>query len=353
MSTQDFGNRITDNAFGADNGKKLIEAALTDIERDLGWKREGDKPLFSGVYYDSQKVGSFIVKVSNQEGKTAVLKLQLKPLPYDEGFIIRHVEAHYQGTRIRPPKLYADQPWEAVRGYGYLVFEDLSDLPNLWTYDVTDEEDRKRHKDFLKTFFSTVLPVEPWIPNPNADLKAKSKELFQHFHEIALKSSHHHVEESEVMRMAERYFVCVDQAEPETFHFTHGHLSGKDVKYDQAHDSYVVLANLYWSWRPEYYELVFPMWVDLMHIRDENLTFQSFLERMESWCAVWREGLVDHDPTNRKAFWLRLLERAMMTFMLDLGASEWKEEEKAQKQALLECWKEFFYWIVEEKLSPG
>jgi hypothetical protein len=37
--------------------------------------------------------------------------------------------------------------------------------------------------------------------------------------------------------------------------------------------------------------------------------------------------------------------------MLDMGASEWKDEEKEQKRALLNCWKEFFCWIMEEKLT--
>lgn len=351
MEDKTFGNRITDNAFNADNGEELIEAALKNIEKELGWYREDQAPLFSGVYYDSQKVGSYIVRVLNKEGKTAVLKLQLKPLPYDEGFIIRHVAGRCNSKHIRTPVIYADQPWEPVKGYGYLVFEDLSSLPDLWTHDVTDEQDRKRHKDFLRPFFSDVLPMEAWLPKPFADLKTKAKEAFHHFQEISLKSSHHHVEEDEVEQMAERYFLCIDQGESEDLHFTHGHLSGKDVKYNEKDASFTLLANLYWSWRPEYYEIVFPIWVDLMHIRDKNLTFQAFLKRVEDWCAVWREGVFDHDPSARRAFWLRLLERAMLTVMLDLGASEWKEGEKEEKETLLRCWKELFSWIEKNKLQ--
>ncbi|MDO8583584.1 MAG: hypothetical protein Q7R83_00195 [bacterium] len=350
MKDEAFGNRITDNALGADNGQKLIQSALSDIEQELGWQRENQSPLFSGVYYDSQKVGSYIVRVGNQKGETAVLKLQLKPLPYDEGSIIRHVGALCGGPRIRLPVIYADKPWESARGYGYVLFEDLSVLPDLWMHDLSDRQDRERHKNFLCLFFAEVLPMEAWSPKPTIDLKEKAKETFEHFHEIALKSDHHHSEEEEIQRMVKRYFFHLDQADPEDLHFTHGHLSGKDVKVNQKDGSFTLLANLYWSWRPKYHEIVFPIWVDLMHIQDKNLSFSTFLERVDNWCDIWREDIFDHDPTRRKSFWLRLLERSMLTVMLDLGASEWKEEERQEKQALLSCWQQFFYWIEENKL---
>lgn len=350
MQDRSFGNRITDNALDADNGEQVIGRALEEIERSLGWRREDQAPLFSGVYYDSQKVGSLIVKVRNDQGQTAVLKLQLKPLPHDEGSIIRQIAAQCKDSSIHPLTIHADEPWESGRGYGYLVFEDLSTLPNLWTHDVTDASDRARHKEFLQAFFSKVLPIEPWMPRPSVELKQKAKEAFEHFYTIALKSNHHHVEEAEVQRFAERYFSQLDRTELGDVHFTHGHLSGKDVKFNQTERSFTFLANLYWSWRPEYYELVFPMWVDLMHLREKNLSFASFLKRVQDWCELWHEGIFEHDPTTEKRFWLLLLERSMLTIMLDLGASEWKEGEREEKQALLNCWKEFFDWIEEKKL---
>ncbi|MEK7589037.1 MAG: hypothetical protein AAB479_00195 [Patescibacteria group bacterium] len=88
-----YGNRTTDNAFTADSGKDLISKAISDIEQKTDW-RVTDREKFvgaSGVYYDSKKVGSFFVGVTNDKKEKGVLKLQLRPLSFDEGFIIRHM----------------------------------------------------------------------------------------------------------------------------------------------------------------------------------------------------------------------------------------------------------------------
>ena len=76
-----------------------------------------------------------------------------------------------------------------------------------------------------------------------------------------------------------------------------------------------------------------------------SLTFDRFFERILAWVDLWPK-----DVTNERIFWLMNLERSMLTIMLDLGASEWSPEETDQKQALLESWKRYFVWIVENKL---
>ncbi|MBU1034438.1 type IV toxin-antitoxin system AbiEi family antitoxin [Patescibacteria group bacterium] len=126
------GNRLTDNAFTADDGRKLIEQAILDIGTQFGWRPVDQSVLFYGVYYDSTKVGSFITRVTNERGEFAVLKIQLRPLPFDEGFIMRHVQSQIKTDRVRLPRIISDAPWNEKRGYGYLILEDLSQLPHLW-----------------------------------------------------------------------------------------------------------------------------------------------------------------------------------------------------------------------------
>ncbi len=60
-------------------------------------------------------------------------------------------------------------------------------------------------------------------------------------------------------------------------------MSGKDIKYNQEKNEFILMANLYWSYRPKYYELTFPMWVDIMHIRDKNLKLDGVLKRINFW----------------------------------------------------------------------
>ncbi len=179
-----------------------------------------------------------------------------------------------------------------------------------------------------------------------ASLQEKVLEAFGHFQRIAQQSAHHHITDDELMPFVDQYLSVVrsEKSWPELV-FTHGHLSGFDVKVDESVNHFILMANLYWSWRPRQYELVFPIWVDVMQIRDASLTFDVFLERIMAWHDLWAI-----DDANERAFWLMLFDRAHSTIMLDLGASEWKEGETAQKQALLECWEQLFHWILKEKL---
>lgn len=345
------GNRITDNALRADDGKTLIDRAIRDVETRHGWRRLDAKPIFSGIYYDSKKVGSFIARVANDRGERAALKLQLRPLPFDEGMIIRQVQMQIRTPRVRLPNIFFDLPWDETRGYGYLLLEDLSDLPHLWD---TRPDDRafERHENFLREFMHHVLPIEPFFPIPDVSPQDKYREAFGHFHEIAEASRHHHIDHDEIDRMKERYFDAIRRTTFSGFHFTHGHLSGHEILDDQQNDSFILFANLLWSYRPKYYELIFPLWVDLMAIHDASVTVQDLLERIGRWRRLWKniESTNSTDFDDDPAFWFGLLERSMMTVMLDLGASEWSEEEAREKQALLEAWRNLFFRILEQNV---
>jgi hypothetical protein len=128
-------------------------------------------------------------------------------------------------------------------------------------------------------------------------------------------------------------------------------MSGDDIKYDAANNQFIVMANLYWSFRVNYYELTFPIWVDIMHIRNRDLKLSDIIKRINSWGLQWRKELYDHDPTVQKQYWFNLLERAVTTVMLDLGSSEWPENEIKEKRRLLKIWQELFDWIIEKKFS--
>jgi len=346
-----YGNRTTDNAFSADSGENLITKAISDIETKTEWHvtdRDKFKNL-AGVYYDSKKVGSFFVEVTNSQGVRGVLKLQLRPLDFDEGSIIREVGPQIRTTKIRLPQLFGDNRWNKGDGYGYLIFEDLSHLPKIWSSIPPTEEDYQRHKKFLKEFFNGVLPLRSSIPKPKGNQLELARESFEHYRKVAQHSSHHHITPDEIQDFKLKYFGVLEKTAFEDLHFTHGHLSGLDILFNKKEEQYVLLGNLYWKWRPMYWELTFPTWNSIMHVRDKNFTFNDFLAIVNRWSALGSTELYDHDPTTNQQYWINLLAFAMNTIMLDLGASEWEEEEKPAKQNLLERWKEFFEWIIENK----
>lgn len=354
MARMKYGNRTTDNALIADEGGDIISRAFSFIESETDWQIT-DRNKFknaTGIYYDSKKVGSVFVEVTSKENIKGVLKIQLRTLTFDEGSIIRHVSPQIRSKRIRLPKIFLDNPWNEKDGYGFIIFEDLSYLPKIWSALPPEaEQDYIQHKDFLKEFIHNVLPIESFVAKPTESQFELAKESFKHYWNIAQKSSHKHFVTEEIEEFKKRYFEILSKFEFEEMHFTHGHLSGLDIVYDDQKDEYGILGNLYWKWRPKYWELTFPTWNSLMHVRDKNLTLKSFLTRVDQWVKLGATELYEHDPSDTKQYWFNLLAFAMNTIMLDLGASEWKENEIEEKQILLNCWKEFFSWIITNKLK--
>ena len=349
-----FGNDITDNAINADSGEALITKGILDIERNTEW-RVVDRERFindKGVYYDSAKVGSFFVGVANDAGTRAVLKLQLRPLPFDEGLIIRHVSDRNKSKSVRTPIVFLDKAWNKIDGYGFIILEDVSSFPRLWP-DVPPHRDENflNHKKFLIEFLHNVLPIEPMLPKPLIDVVADGRAQFDQYYSIASASKHHHIENDAVLRYKDMYFARLENMLVVDVHFSHAHLTGIDVRVDVKKEEFILLANLYWRWVPTYQELVFPTWNALMHIHNDNLTFKDFLNTVERWNLLWSSGLYDHDPTAQSFYWDGLLKFAMNTIMLDLGASEWKKGDEKSKQALLNCWQEFFLWILKNKFK--
>ncbi len=301
-----IGNRITDNAFGADDGRALIARALSDIHAQFGWTPLDEQALFSGVYYDSAKVGSYIIRITNERNECAVLKIQLKPLPFDEGFIIRHIEKENRSTRITLPRIHTDVAWDESRGYGYLIFEDLSHIPDIWTERAPNAHDLRLHQDFLHEYINNVLPIASWLATPNIEPKEKYREAFEHFYQISMASRYRHIGIEEIDRLREIYFACLNRVTLEAFHFTHGHLSGKEIKYDADHDRFIVFANLYWSFRPQFYEITFPMWVELMHIQDPGVTVRDMQRVVDRWSEIGT-AVYGFDPRSRQQYWFNAL----------------------------------------------
>ncbi|MEK7125133.1 MAG: hypothetical protein AAB864_01940 [Patescibacteria group bacterium] len=349
-----YGNRTTDNAPTADSGRNLIAKAVSDIEKTTEW-RVTDRAKFAGsegIYYDSKKVGSYFIAVTNSAKAKGVLKLQLRPIAFGEGSIIRHIAPQLRTQKIRLPKIYLDTSWNEKDGYGFLIFEDLSHLPKIWSsLPPVAERDYRWHKEFIKEFLHNVLPVTPFVEKPTQTPLELARESFEHYWNIAKNSAHKHIDQSEIQSFKEQYFRVLEKVKFEDLHFTHGHLTGLDILWDQDKQQFVLLGNLYWKWRSRYWELTFSVWNSIMHVRDKSFSFNDFMGMVNRWNHLWSSELYDHDPTTNQQYWINLLGMAMNTIMLDLGSSEWKEGEQEERQALLETWKRFFNWLIENKFQ--
>ncbi len=115
-------------------------------------------------------------------------------MPFDEGFIIRHIDKYNKSKKIRTLNILNDSPWDKDLGFGYLMFEDVSNLQNLWKKHITTNKDRQLHKIFLKEFINNTLPIKSWLDKPTIELKQAYIKALEHFEKIANKSSYSHID---------------------------------------------------------------------------------------------------------------------------------------------------------------
>jgi 3'-phosphoadenosine 5'-phosphosulfate sulfotransferase (PAPS reductase)/FAD synthetase len=132
--------------------------------------------------------------------------------------------------------------------------------------------------------------------------------------------------------------------------FCHGHLTANDI-YRLSNGSFVVLSNLFWSHRPQWYDLAFNIWNCLMHIRDTNYTFEQMLEYIERWLATYRAiPVVQQDKDFERKIAVLLLERTMGAILVDLGANDFyeQEENKPHFQHLLNLHQRLFNYLAQK-----
>jgi len=337
-------NKITEKYFIQDDFSQREADVLARVIGETGFVVE--KEIFRGTIYDKNKVGSLIYK-GMLKGQRAVLKLQgLKP-EVDEGEIISHFTAQNESKIVRVPILYTHQPWTEERGYGYLITEYL-DFPKIFEMPFATKEQMRDFVLFYQEYRTSAI-TRSWVEPETKDSLAFTvlrADIWQKIseHKKRLVANDYASYLARYRSVMEKHMPTIPMV------FCHGHLTADDI-YRTPDNSFVVLSNLYWSYRPQWYDLAFNIWSCLLHIRDTNYTFEQFLRYVTEWCAIYRTiPVVQQDKDFDRKITALLLERTMGAILADLGANDiWSEKEnKRYFQHLLGLHQRFFNHLAEK-----
>lgn len=337
-------NKITEKYFIQDDFSQREADVLAQVTAETGFVVE--KEIFRGMIYDKNKVGSLIYKGTLKD-EPAVLKLQgLKP-EVDEGEIVKHFTAQSKSKLVRVPALYVHKPWTEKRGYGYLITEYL-DAPKIFEMPFASAEQMQDFARFYQEYRTSAL-TRSWIESETKDSLAFTVHRVDHWRKISEHKKRLPLEDYAPYLM--RYYpIAVKHLPSIPMVFCHGHLTANDI-YQLGDGSFVVLSNLFWSYRPQWYDLAFNVWNCLMHIRDTSYTFEQLLRYVEEWLAVYRIiPVVQQDKDFERKITALLLERTMGAILVDLGANDYyeKEENKSYLQHLLDLHQKLFDHLAQK-----
>lgn len=342
MEVKRMGNKITEKYFTQDDFSQRKVAVLAQVTAETGFVAE--KEIFRGTIYDKNKVGSLIYK-GTLKGRSAVLKLQgLKP-EIDEDEIVRRFTDQNQSKLVRVPVLYVHKPWTEERGYGYLITEYL-DAPNIFEMPFATQEQMHDFARFYQEYRASAL-TSPWIEQETTDSLAFTMRKTKHWREISeskkrLAPADYAPYLVRYHQLAKKHFPAIPMT------FCHAHLTADDI-YRMPDGSFVVLSNLYWAYRPQWYDLAFNVWDCLLHIRDPHYTFEEMIRYVNDWLATYRTiPIVQKDKNFDRAITMLLLERTMGAILVDLGANDFydKEENKQYFTHLLDLHQRLFDFLA-------
>lgn len=318
-------NKITEKYFSQKDFSRREKEVLAEITKKSGFVV--DEEIYRGVIYERTKVGSLIYR-GRWRKKPAVLKIQgLKP-EVDEGRMIRLLNAQNQSRIVRAPRLYAHQPWSAKRGYGYLIIEYI-DAPKIFKMPFAAPEQMNEFARFYQEYRTSVL-TSPWLEPEDSDSLSFTVRRIEHWREISESKKRLRLQDYAPCLM--RYYpIAVEHLPSIPMTFCHGHLSAEDV-FRLPDGSLVILSNLFWSYRPQYYDLAFNIWACLQHIRDTNYSFAEMLRYVNDWLAAYRRiPVVRSDGDFERKITVLLAERTVGAILVDLGVNDWYDKQGNKK----------------------
>jgi len=226
--------------------------ALTKITQQCDFISQ--QVIGKSSWWGSKKIGAIRYQGIYQ-GKPAILKIQGVKPEISEIYMIKSFAQNNQSQIIRPPQLYFTIPWTEKNKFEALIMEYVRG-PKIITSGQLQTE--KTVKEFYQVFkeYRNHCRQHPWIAKRQQILHPK--ENFQKWQAASKKiyPLHPYREKNDSKLINKATQAIWRFWKRERLEFQHGHFSGEDLIKNKKGEI-VLFSNLYWSWRPPFYDAVF------------------------------------------------------------------------------------------------
>ena len=134
---------------------------------------------------------------------------------------------------------------------------------------------------------------------------------------------------SEKIKLLEQYLTVIGKYLPNvSMEFCHGHLDANSVR-KMSNGEYILMSNIFWTWRPQMYDMVFHLWAGIKSLRDE-VTEKLIVKYLFSW----EDGFIKIQDKKYELFAinfrLMMLERCIGTILVDIENQEYPKHESGK-----------------------
>lgn len=334
-------NKITEKYFEHANFADHEEKSLAEITAETNFQPE--KEIFRGQIYDKDKVGSLIYK-GLWRNKPAVLKIQGLQPDVDEIDMINAFNNQNKSAKVRLPKLYNGSKWNSKNGYGYLILEYI-DAPQIYKPPFANQE---QIQDFCALYqeYKTKCLKSPFMekePNEQSSLVFTTQRV-SHWAKIA--QSKGHLAETEVKNVEKFLSLSKKHLPSIKMEFMHGHFTYDDI-FKLSDKEYVLMSNLFWSYRPEFYDTTFHLWSGIKSIRDENIIFEQIKKYIQNWINQYKKlPIIRQDSDFEKKFNIMMAERCIGALLVDIQNQNYGINRDNHVARLTELFRELFKYFT-------
>lgn len=201
------------------------------------------------------------------------------------------------------------------------------------------------YADFYEEYRTKAL-TRPFTDPDTMDTVVFVQKRVEHWREIC--RSKGRLEPDEYESYFETFGSVLRERFPEIpLVFSHGHLTGSDIR-KEGGDRYVLLRNIFFSWRPRHYDAAFNLWACPLHIRDNEYSFEKLRAYIEKWLDVYQQiPVLRGDPDFDRNMYAMLLERTIGSILADLGATEnWEKEDAPYFRHILDLHQKLFEYYL-------
>ncbi len=345
-----MGNSMGDRYFEHVNFADHEKRALEEIMTKTNFKPE--KEIFRGQIYDKDKVGSLIYKGVWQD-KPTVLKIQGLQPDIDEIDMIGRFNEQNKSTKIRLPKFCDGSKWDKQHGYGYLLLEYV-DAPQIYQPPFANQ---KQIKDFCALYqeYRTNCLCEPFVeqePNEQSSLVFTAQRV-SHWAKIAQTKGN--LTESDV-KIVERFLTLAGRHLPSmNMEFMHGHFTYDDI-FKLSDNKYVLMSNLFWSYRPEFYDTTFHLWAGMKSLRDQSVGLEQVLAYLQIWVEEYKKlPVVMQHADFERTFDMMMAERCVGALLVDIHNQHYDSDRSNFIAHLVELFRDLFRRFADklEKTNSG
>lgn len=305
-------NDISGLYFTKQNLADRETAILEYIRKQTGFAPE--KLLQKSAWWNSSRVGALHYS-GTYTGEPVVLKIQGVRPNVSETDNINAFEKQNKSRMVRAPRIFFSLPWNDELQFEAFLIEDLGDtkMVNLPAQQPQLQEFFSVYQEYRKNCL-----VMPWLEQPPMSLSEGVRQAFGQWQSITTEIYPEHPlrESSDTALIRQAVETLSREYVSAEWQFQHGHFSARDIF--KKGGQYVVLSNLYWSWRAPYYDAVFGFhWYQFDLAALPETTVEELDQHRRWWKTEIEKAVAPANSHEKRLLELAFLERAAAGVNLD------------------------------------